>query len=320
MSYVSKEAIEKAREMDLLTYLRSNEPTELVHVSGKHFSTREHDSVRISNGKWYWFSKGIGGVSALDYLVKVRGYSFPYAVERILGTAPVMEEVHYYEPPKPREFVVPELSESMEKAVLYLRERGIHRDVINYCIKNRLIGETEQYHNVIFFGCDEKGVPRYACLRSTTNGFKRDVSGSDKHYAFQIVGEDQEAVHLFEAAIDLLSFASLEMMAGRNWKRDALLSLGGVAKEQNASLPPALSKFVTTHPKIRTIHLHLDNDEAGRNASQNIFNRLSGEFTVLDEPPATGKDVNDQLLSELAKGEKQGREAVPRRKEVTERE
>ncbi len=34
-----------------MTYLRNYEPQELVHVSGNTYCTREHDSLRISNGK-----------------------------------------------------------------------------------------------------------------------------------------------------------------------------------------------------------------------------------------------------------------------------
>ena len=55
---------------------RNYEPQELVHVSGNTYCTREHDSLRISNGKWYWFSQDIGGRSALDYLIKAKGLSF----------------------------------------------------------------------------------------------------------------------------------------------------------------------------------------------------------------------------------------------------
>ena len=73
MSYIAAEDVAKAKEMDLLTYLRNYEPQELVHVSGNTYCTREHDSLRISNGKWCWFSQGIGGRSALDYLIKVKG-------------------------------------------------------------------------------------------------------------------------------------------------------------------------------------------------------------------------------------------------------
>ena len=72
MPYIPPEVVEKAREMDLLTYLKNYEPQELVHFGGNTYCTREHDSLKISNGKWCWFSRGIGGYSALDYLIKVK--------------------------------------------------------------------------------------------------------------------------------------------------------------------------------------------------------------------------------------------------------
>ena len=68
MPYVSKEQLTAAREVDLLTYLRCFEPQELVHISGSTYATRTHDSLKISNGKWFWWSRGIGGRNALDYL------------------------------------------------------------------------------------------------------------------------------------------------------------------------------------------------------------------------------------------------------------
>ena len=85
MAYVKQEAIDQARSMDLLTYLSYYEPGNLVRISGNTYCTREHDSLKISNGKWYWFSRRIGGVSALDYLMKVKEYSLPEAVELIVG-------------------------------------------------------------------------------------------------------------------------------------------------------------------------------------------------------------------------------------------
>ncbi|OUP03903.1 hypothetical protein B5F35_17865 [Anaeromassilibacillus sp. An200] len=80
MPFYDSEAIERARQVDLLTYLQTCEPQELVHVSGNVYCTRTHDSLRISNGKWCWFSRGTGGYSALDYLIKVNGYSFLEAI------------------------------------------------------------------------------------------------------------------------------------------------------------------------------------------------------------------------------------------------
>ena len=86
MPYYTKEQIAQAREMDLLTYLRLYDPGELVHVSGNEYCTREHDSLKISNGKWNWWSRGFGGQSALDYLVKVKGIPFIEAMGMILDT------------------------------------------------------------------------------------------------------------------------------------------------------------------------------------------------------------------------------------------
>ena len=46
---VSPEEIEKARSVDLLSYLRACDPGELVHVSGSTYCTRSHDSLKIRN-------------------------------------------------------------------------------------------------------------------------------------------------------------------------------------------------------------------------------------------------------------------------------
>ena len=85
MPYIPPNIVAQAREMDLLTYLQNYEPQELVHFGGNTYCTREHDSLKISDGKWCWFSRGIGGRSALDYLIKVKGIPFMQAVERIVG-------------------------------------------------------------------------------------------------------------------------------------------------------------------------------------------------------------------------------------------
>ena len=89
MSYIAPEVVQEVKRMDLLTYLRNYEPYELVHFSGNTYTTRTHDSLKISNGKWMWWSRGIGGRTALDYLIKVRGYSFIEAVEIIAGQAAI---------------------------------------------------------------------------------------------------------------------------------------------------------------------------------------------------------------------------------------
>ena len=301
MPYVSQEEIQTAKQVDLLSFLQATNPSELVHVSGQTYCTREHDSLKISNGKWYWFSRGIGGVSALDYLIKVQGYSLPQAVELIGGRSSFLPPKQAKLPETPRRLLLPERNNSSEQVIRYLRRRGIHPEVIGYCIENKMLYESKDYHNAVFVGYDEGGKPRYASIRGTIGKYKGEATGSDKHYSFGLTeGRSSSHLHLFESAIDLLSFVSILHMKGQDWNRDAFLSLAGVfqSKRQDV-LPVALQRYLDQHKEVQTIHLHLDNDEVGRGAAEGIKRSLAGRYSVLDEPPACGKDVNDQLMIRL---------------------
>ena len=85
MPYIPPSVVREVKRMDLLTYLKNYEPYELVHFSGNTYTTRTHDSLKISNGMWCWWSRRIGGKSALDFLIKVRGMKFVDAVSLLLN-------------------------------------------------------------------------------------------------------------------------------------------------------------------------------------------------------------------------------------------
>lgn len=127
MPYVTPEQIKRAKQMDLLTYLQHYEPQELVRFSGNVYTTRSHDSLKISNGKWNWWSRGIGGRSALDYLIKVRGMTLPEAVIQIDGQAVVEPPVpsKAREPAEPRRLLLPEKNKNNDRVAAYLTGRGI---------------------------------------------------------------------------------------------------------------------------------------------------------------------------------------------------
>lgn len=305
MGFVTPEEVRKAKEMDLLTYLKNYAPNELVRVAPGTYCTREHDSLKISNGKWCWFSRGIGGKTALDYLIKVQDYPFTQAVETILGRTAVRPPVisHRQQTPEsPRDLMLPELNSNTTTVMKYLMGRGIHPVVLDYCLTHQLLFESRQYHNAVFVGYDKDGKARYAALRGTMGSYKGEVTGSDKRYSFSIMeNRGAESVHLLESAIDLMSYATLLHLAGRDWKQDALLSLAGVYKIKRESVVPvALSRFLTDFPGIKTLRLHLDNDEVGRGAAKGIMDGLKGKYEIGDEPPRYGKDVNDTLQRWLA--------------------
>jgi len=214
MPYYDKEQIAKAREMDLLTYLRLYDPGELVRVSGENYSTRTHDSMSISRGKWMWWSRGFGGASALDYLVKVKGHSFTRAVGMILNEessdSPFL--VEQKKDSKAKRLLLPEKNDSNDAVVSYLVGRGIDRGLVEECIAKGMIYESIPYHNCIFLGFDDEGEARYASFRaSKPERIMGDAAGSDKRYSFCIKGTTG-IVHVFESAIDLLSLVTLEKL------------------------------------------------------------------------------------------------------------
>ena len=302
MSLISKEDIERAREMDLLTYLTYYEPVNLRHVSGDIYCTREHDSLIINNGKWCWFSQGIGGKGALDYLINVKGLPFREAVERIIGN--IIEPLPIVKKPdvQPKQFVMPEVNAVPLQVIQYLSNRGIDLEIIKWCIDHKLIFETAKYNSALFVGYDDKGNPKYGAIRSTTGDFKGDAKGSDKRYSFKMLNiSNLGTVHVFEAVPDLLSYATLVKMAGGNWREESYLSLAGIGGN---ALPKALVQLLNDYPLISRIYLHLDNDEPGRNAARNIIEQLKDRYVVKDIPPPSGKDYNDYLRSQLSKHKK----------------
>lgn len=303
MPYVTPEQIERAKQMDLLTYLQYYEPQELVRFSGNVYTTRTHDSLKISNGKWCWWSRNIGGRSALDYLIKVRGMTLPEAVLQINGQAAVIPPVssRVQEPSEPKKLLLPEKNENNDRVIAYLMGRGIHREIIDYCIRTKRLYESRDYHNAVFIGFDRHGVPKYATLRGTFGKrFMGEVNGSDKHFSFSIPArKESRRLHLFESAIDLLSYGTLELLSGRDWRQEHYLSLAGIympKKIIKESTPPAaLMQYLKDFPQIKEITLHLDNDTAGRLAAKTIKTLLSRSYAIFDEPPKSGEDVNDYL-------------------------
>ena len=139
---------------------------------------------------------------------------------------------------------------------------------------------------MIFVGYDSENIPRYASYRST--GKRRslgDAAGSDKRFSFRIENPESRDLHVFESAIDLLSYATLVKRAGGDWKKENLMSLAGVYSgkaDGTVKVPAALVRTLSENPKIRRIFLHLDNDIAGRRAVKGLAESLKDMAEVYD--------------------------------------
>ena len=300
---IPQEVVAEARKIDLLTYLKNYEPYELVEVCKGTYTTKTHDSLKISNGLWYWFTRQVGGKSAIDYLMKVKNYNFVEAVKTVMGNIQIQPPTIYKQREKNqnKNLILPLKAENNERAINYLLSRRISQEIIQYCIDNNLLYEESKNHNVVFVGYDENNTPKYAFCRATNEErFMREATGSNKKYSFKIKAQkENNIIHLFESSIDLLSFATILNLENKNWRDENLLSLGGIYTSKydpdKSKIPVALVNFLEKNPNINEIHLHLDRDLAGRNASSFLEQVLKEKYKIKDATVPFGKDMNEYL-------------------------
>ncbi len=306
---MTPEQVERAREVGILDYILQNEPQNFKKM-GSRYVMREHESFVVSKGRWIWNSRGFGAkeATALNYLVKVRGYSFPDAVRKLAGDAPMQGKRPSKPPPAPESerahFILPPRHKNNDRAIAYLLSRGIDRESIDACIAAGVLYESVKSHNCVFTGKNEDGQTRFACLRGTTGRFMRDADGSDKRCCFllqPLLPENYSKAACFESPIDALSHQSL-YKAGCTEYDGWRLSLGGDSTV-------ALSHFLAFHPFVDECRACTDNDAAGKIASAKILalckeNPQFSHVRVCREAPFTGKDWND-TLTEFRRRERQ---------------
>jgi len=302
MSYVNKDQIERARQVSALDYVLRHEHDNVKRV-GMQYRLRDHDSLSVSEKGWFWHSQDIGGKTALDFLIDVRGYSLVDAVCLLLGEQPhrsgepdkpnpkAKEQPDQLTPKPPLEhlpFAPPRRNRNNNRVIAYLQSRGIDKGLIQNCIERGDLYESANYHECVFKGKDSEGRTRYSAIRSTTTKFKRDADGSDKKYSFLLPPDDPDStdVAVFESPIDALSHQTICLRGYLppfdGWR----LSLGGTSVL-------GLEYFLANHPNIAHCTIFTDDDDAGNKVADRIA-ELPGVTTERLFTPM-GNDWNDAL-------------------------
>lgn len=305
MSGFTEEELAIAKSVDLVAVARSLGYT--PKRIGNYYTLKEMDSMRIYNqSHWCRFSrryeKGESGGSQIDFLRVFAGLDVKEAVFWLLDFAgyhrlqegEIKPQLKYQVQQKEEEkkvFQLPLKAESNDYLYKYLTtDRAISRDVVDFFVKKDLIYESYPYHNIVFKGNDRDGVTKFASMRGVfdRNGktFKCDVSGNDKRYGFHVANENSTELVVFEAAIDLMSYMDIY----RDFETN-MLALGMVADTP-------IETFLSEYPQIDTIRFCLDNDKAGREATEKMMEKYyQAGFEVEDCPPPKGcKDYNEWLM------------------------
>lgn len=286
----TEEQKRRANEVDLEEFLRLR--GERLLKSGPERRMASDHSVTIRGSRWYDHAQEKGG-GPVGFVQTFYGLSYPEAVSLLLRG----EQGQGYPAARPEPerqkapFALPPPAQNNRRVFAYLAgTRRISPEVLRPFLRAGLIYEDAQYHNAVFVGTDEHGVPRHAHKRSTNSAGKSvrlTVAGSDFHYAFHWKGTS-DTLYAFEAPIDLLSFLTLHP---EDWQRHSYVACCGVA-----SLP--VLGMLERDTALTHAALCFDNDPAGKLAADRMGWLLEKWGLTTERLCSLGKDWNEDLVEE----------------------
>ena len=288
----------RANSVDLTEFLRRQ--GERLIPSGRDKRLASDHSITVRGNQWFDHATEQGGL-AIDFVQSFYGVSFPEAVTRLLGgeSGVVYEQAKKEAEPERKPFALPPANGDMRRVYAYLlQKRRIDREVLNAFVREKLVYEscelskdkTKEYHNAVFVGFDEHGVPRHGHKRglyTQKQSYHDNLEDSDPRYSFHLAGTG-DRLYVFEAPIDLLSFISLYP---KDWRENSYVALCGTAEH-------AMLWMLEQNPQLQKIALCLDSDDAGRKAVDRLTGILAERgYTQAVPLLPERKDWNDMLAA-----------------------
>ncbi|OLS01993.1 toprim domain-containing protein [Tissierella creatinophila] len=293
--HFTEEQKQRANEIDLVDFLQRH--GEKLLRSGREKRLASDRSITVRGNRWYDHETDQGGL-AIDFLQSFYGLSFPDAVTRLLGgeQGEIYKVADIKEQGERKPFTLPQSHSDMRRVFAYLiKQRHIDRDVISSFAKEKILYEsceqsqdkTKEYHNAVFVGFDENGIPRHAHKHGVyTKGrsFKGNVDSCDPGYSFNYIGKSNR-LYVFEAPIDMLSFIT---MYKKDWEQHSYVSLCGVSEQ-------AMMKILETNPNLTHVILCLDHDVTGIETSEKFNDILMDKKIKCDKLVPKYKDWNEDI-------------------------
>ena len=292
MPYIhfTEEQKRQANAVDLVEFLRfKGEP--LIR-SGRELRMERNHSVTVHGNEWYDHATEKGG-GPVSFLKEFYGMDYQQAVLTLLNED-ISQLCSQVDTPRKKErkpFALPPTNENNRRVFAYLlKHRHLDRDVLTTFVRLGLVYEDKGYHNAVFVGKGRDGEVHHAHKRSTNSqgkAFRVTVEGSDFRYAFNWPGSSGHLL-VFEAPIDMLSFIS--MYHDSNWAKYSYVALCGTSSQ------PLLG-MLERYPDIETVHLCLDNDQAGQMATRRLAKVVREKGLAVDARVPVNKDWNEDLCA-----------------------
>ncbi len=314
--FYTKEQVERASQTNLVDFLASNGET--LRRSGSEYKWiyndgEEHDSVSVKDNQWYDHKNGVGG-DAIAFLKMYNDADFLGAVATLINEEPQGDKSTWRElqkekkrnqklqqekkevvevPRKP--FVLPPKNPDDKRLYAYLcKSRLIQKEVVDFFVKEGAIYQEEKYGNIVFLGKNQLGEIKSATKRGTSTEvqYRTTVAGSDTNYGFCHRVENSKELVVFEAPIDLLSYATI--MEG-DLQTSHLLTLDGLS-------PKAMVRFLEENKNIEVVKIALDHDVAGIETYEKFRDYLEPKGYKTMHYISGYKDMNEMVKEIFGKG------------------
>ncbi len=188
-NYVTKEQIERARNVDMVEFLERTEGFS-VKKSGNGYRCDKHDSLFITNDRrgWYWNSRDEGGNNAIAFCMKIYGQSFTEAVKSLCGDIQIeytpnkiTSKPSVSKDKESNRLILPEQDHkengqrNYSNVIAYLcKTRGLEYSIVNQLIYDRKLYQGVGYSGLQLVGYDSSNTPFYR--------FKNDVPENAPEY------------------------------------------------------------------------------------------------------------------------------------------
>ena len=222
----SKDEVEIAKQTNLVNFL-SARGEQIKRVGNNEYTMLVHDSMRISDNKFYWNSRSVGG-NPVDFCMIYYGLDFKTAVAELLkyngynveisgsvtyiqpsantASTPVQEKQDEHKP------IPYALDNKTNRAYAYLtKTREINKDIVKKYIDEGLIAQ-DVHGNVVFKVFDKNGEISGSELSSTLTErrFKQTTERNGNGFTINPISpQNPSRAMFFESAIDTLSYYSL---------------------------------------------------------------------------------------------------------------
>lgn len=285
------EQIQIANSVNILEYAKQY--FDVKRVGTNSYKIEGYGGLYINpiNNMWNCFSQGKGG-GPIQFIMFTENKSWVESVKQLLGltisnnVGNYKKDIRQSEENIKGELILPEKNNTYKHIIAYLiKTRKIDKNIVYKFIKDKKLYEDKN-KNCVFVGYDKEGNARYASIRGTNTNidkFRGEVKNSNKAYSFNLFNKDSDTVYVFESPIELMSYMSLKNEFNHN-----AVSLGGI-------YDMALNQFLKENENIKSIHLCLNNDDAGKTGTNLIVEKYKKDYNIVVEYPSL-KDFNKDLM------------------------